>query len=122
MDLLDEPVAEPREPALLDLALEPAEEGLPASALNEHQRALLTAILAERVEVLHPAHSAPVMDELDSELDQTWFSWYGPTTPGSAASYRIQGPSVLLEFAPQGRASAAMGHVHAIYWDPGLGR
>jgi len=103
-------------------SLEVAEEGLPASALNEHQRALLTSILAERVEVLHPAHSAPVMNELDDELDRTWFSWYGPTTPGSAASYRIQGPSVILEFAPQGGASAAMGHVHAIYWDPGLER
>ncbi|MHC4377327.1 MAG: DUF3500 domain-containing protein [Planctomycetota bacterium] len=102
--------------------IEPAEEGLPASALDADQRTLLTAILAERVEVLHPAHSAPVMDELEAELDRTWFAWYGPTAAGSAASYRIQGPSVLLEFAPQGRASAAMGHVHAIYWDPGLER
>lgn len=102
--------------------LEPTEEGVPASALDDDLRALLSRILAERVEVLHPAHSAAVMDELDEELDQTWFAWYGPTAAGSAASYRIQGPSVLLEFAPQGRASAAMGHVHAIYWDPGLER
>lgn len=103
-------------------SLEIAEEGLPVSALDQAQRALLTSILAERVEVLHPAHAAPVMDELEAELDQTWFAWYGPTAAGSAASYRIQGPSVLLEFAPQGRAATAMGHVHAIYWDPGLER
>jgi hypothetical protein len=102
--------------------LAPAEDGLPASALSESQRALLIGILAERVEVLHRAHSAPVMEELTAELDQTWFSWYGPTTRDSAASYRIQGPSVIMEFAPQGNASAAMGHVHAIYWDPGLER
>lgn len=103
-------------------ALRPSEEGLPGSELNEEQRRLLLAVLAERVEVLHPAHSAPVLNTLEDQLDQTWFAWWGPLESGSSASYRIQGPRALLEFSPQGSGKSAMGHVHAIYWDPGLER
>jgi hypothetical protein len=48
------------------------------------------------------------------KLDETHFAWYGPTTAGSAAYYRIQGPTLLIEYAPQGGTS----HIHTIIRDP----
>ena len=54
------------------------------------------------------------MAAIKAKLDDTHFAWYGPTTNGSAAYYRIQGPKVLIEYAPQGSIS----HIHTIIRDP----
>ena len=51
---------------------------------------------------------------LKTKIDDTYFCWYGPTTDGSAAYYRIQGPSLLIEYAPQGGTN----HIHTIIRDP----
>jgi hypothetical protein len=34
--------------------------------------------------------------------------------PGSAAYYRVQGPTVVIEYAPQGGTS----HIHTVIRDP----
>ena len=49
-----------------------------------------------------------------ANLPKTYFAWSGPTTPGSAAYFRMQGPTLVIEFAPQGGAD----HIHTIYRDP----
>jgi hypothetical protein len=61
-------------------------------------------------------------------LADTSFAWYGPTTSGSAAYFRIQGPTLWIEFSPQGgggpgRSGLGLGgaatanHIHSIYRD-----
>jgi len=55
------------------------------------------------------------MAELKAKLDDSYFVWYGPTTNGSAAYYRIQGPTLLIEYAPQGGTN----HIHTIIRNPG---
>jgi hypothetical protein len=56
------------------------------------------------------------MAALKAKIDETYFAWYGPTTKGSAAYYRIQGPTLLIEYAPQqGRTD----HIHTIIRDSG---
>jgi hypothetical protein len=40
--------------------------------------------------------------------------WSGPTTKGSAASFRIQGPTVVIEYAPQ----RGTGHIHTVIRNP----
>ena len=40
------------------------------------------------------------------------------TTKGAAASFRIQGPTVLIEYAPQHLGGDATQHTHAMYRDP----
>jgi hypothetical protein len=35
-------------------------------------------------------------------LDRTYFAWYGPTTPSNPAYFRVTGPTVVIEYAPQG--------------------
>jgi hypothetical protein len=48
-----------------------------------------------------------------SHLEDTFCAWAGPTTAGSGAYFRIQGPTVFVEYAPQGNTD----HIHTIYRD-----
>lgn len=94
-----------------------APEGLRASALDEAQRALLVQVIAARVNLLNDEDAAVELARLQAQLDETTFAWFGPIERGGVASYRIQGPEVFIEYAPQGSGLGANEHVHAIYRD-----
>lgn len=95
-------------------------EGLKASDMNERQRALLLDVISEWSGIVHEKAAAARLAEIKAGLNETWFAWSGPTTgePGNniTAYYRIQGPKLIIEYAPQ--ASAPTMHVHAMYRDP----
>jgi hypothetical protein len=63
---------------------------------------------------------------VQSALDQTYLAWYGPTAQGSAAYFRVTGPTVVIEYSPQGGGGTGTGlggaatnlHIHGIYRDP----
>src|SRR5262245_29157790 len=90
-------------------------EGLKCAALKEGQRAALLELIGAWVHILPDDAAASRMAALKASLDDTYFAWYGPTTAGSAAYYRIQGPRLLIEYAPQGGTN----HIHTIIRDPG---
>jgi hypothetical protein len=90
-------------------------EGLRASAMNARQQEMLLDIAHEWVGILNTAAAASKMAEIRSNLAQTYFAWSGPITNGSPSYYRIQGPTVLIEWAPQ---QGDVDHVHTIYRDP----
>jgi hypothetical protein len=89
-------------------------EGLKCSALKEAQRAVLMELIGAWVHILPADAAAPRLDAINDKLDDTYFAWYGPTTNGSAAYFRIQGPTLLVEYAPQGGTN----HIHTIIRDP----
>jgi uncharacterized protein DUF3500 len=89
-------------------------EGLPASALSKSQQAMLVDLVREWVGIANDALAAPRMDEIRARLPETHFAWSGPTTAGSAAYFRIQGPTLVVEYAPQ----RGVDHIHTIYRDP----
>jgi uncharacterized protein DUF3500 len=117
-------------------------EGIRASALNAEQQALLLELVGEYVGLLNDEDAAVKMAEVTSNLADTYVAWYGPTASGSAAYFRIQGPTLWIEFSPQGggpggapgpkpgggtppQGAAPSGtqvgsatHVHTIYRDP----
>jgi hypothetical protein len=109
-----------------DLVLGPGEdgkviqpEGIRGSALNAKQHELLLALIAEWVEILNDAAAAPKMKEARANLSETYFAWAGSTSNGQAAYFRVQGPTVLIEYAPQGPNNAkSVDHIHTIYRDP----
>jgi hypothetical protein len=112
-----------------DLVLGPGEdgrtiqpEGLKASSMNERQRAMLLDVMSEWAGIIQESAAAPRMTELKTDLDDTWFAWSGPMTaePGSniTAYYRIQGPHVVIEYAPQELGGDLALHVHTMYRDP----
>lgn len=114
---------------LADLVLGPGQdgktivpEGLKASAMNEHQRAMLLDIISEWSGIIHQSAAASRMAEIKRDLDSTWFAWSGPTTvtPGKniTAYYRIQGPHLVIEYAPQTLGGDPAMHVHTMYRDP----
>jgi hypothetical protein len=89
-------------------------EGLKCGALKAEQRAALLDLIGAWVHMLPDAAAASRMAALKANIDETYFVWYGPTTNGSAAYYRIQGPALLIEYAPQGGTN----HIHTIIRDP----
>lgn len=93
-------------------------EGVAASALTDAQRALLLALVRARVGVLNDEHAAAKMAEVEANLAGTRFAWFGATTPDGVFTYRVQGPTVYMEYAPQGQGPGAAEHVHAILRDP----
>jgi hypothetical protein len=97
-------------------------EGLKASSMNENQRAMLLAVIAEWAEIVHQSAADARMSELKAEINETWFAWSGATTaePGRniTAYYRIQGPRLVIEYAPQELGGDPSLHVHTMYRDP----
>jgi hypothetical protein len=90
-------------------------EGLKCATLKEDQRAVLLDLIGAWVNIMPNDAASSRMAALKAKIDETYFAWYGPTTNGSAAYYRIQGPSLLMEYAPQGGTN----HIHTIIRDPG---
>jgi hypothetical protein len=95
-------------------------EGLIASAMNAKQQAMLLDIIAEWAGIVNENSAAARMAEIKADLNQTWFAWSGPANAelGSniTAYYRIQGPHLVIEYAPQ--HDEPTNHVHTIYRDP----
>jgi hypothetical protein len=89
-------------------------EGLRASTLSASQQTMLMDIVREWAGIANDAFAAPRIDEIRAKLPQTYFAWSGPTTEGSAAYFRIQGPTLVIEYAPQ----RGVDHIHTIYRDP----
>ncbi|HLJ48945.1 MAG TPA: DUF3500 domain-containing protein [Bryobacteraceae bacterium] len=114
---------------LADLVLGPGQdgktiqpEGLKATSMNDRQRAMLLDLISEWAGIVHEAAAAARMAELKADIPETWFAWSGPTTaaPGSniTAYYRIQGPHLVIEYAPQTLGGDPALHVHTMYRDP----
>ena len=114
---------------LADLVLGPGQdgktivpEGLKASAMSDRQRAMLLDVVSEWAGIIHESAAVARMAEIKAGLDDTWFAWSGPTTvaPGRniTAYYRIQGPHVVIEYAPQTLGGDPAMHVHTMYRDP----
>jgi len=114
---------------LADLVLGPGQdgkmiqpEGLKASAMNSSQRAMLLDVISEWTGIVHESAAAARMAEIKADIDETWFAWSGPTTvtPGSniTAYYRIQGPHLVIEYAPQRLGGDPALHLHTMYRDP----
>jgi hypothetical protein len=107
--------------AVSDLVLGPGQdgrtiqpEGLRASSLSSSQQTALMDIVREWAGIANDAYAAPRLEEIRGNLPQTYFAWSGPTTPGSVAYFRIQGPTLVIEYAPQ----RSLDHIHTIYRDP----
>jgi len=94
-------------------------EGVRASTFTAAQREMLLDLVGEWVNILDSAAATAKMTEIRQHLADTYFAWAGATTNGKAAYFRVQGPTLLVEYAPQGNAdNASTDHIHTIYRDP----
>jgi hypothetical protein len=90
-------------------------EGILASELDANQQALLLDVVHEWVGILNDEAAAAKMAEIKANLPKTYFAWSGSTKNGGLAYYRIQGPTLIIEYAPQ---QGDLDHIHTIYRDP----
>jgi hypothetical protein len=89
-------------------------EGIRASAMSAPQQTMLWDLVREWTGIVNDAFAEPRMAEIRANLADTYFAWSGPTTNGSVAYFRVQGPTLVIEYAPQG----SVDHIHTIYRDP----
>ena len=93
-------------------------EGINGSALTEKQREMLLDLASEWTGIMHEAAAKAKLEEVKKNLEETWFAWSGPLEKGGAAYFRVQGPMVLIEYAPQRLGGDPTKHIHTIYRDP----
>jgi hypothetical protein len=97
-------------------------EGLKASAMTAEQRSMLLDLIAEWSGIVHESAAAPRRAEIEAGLNDTWFAWSGATTAPAGrnvtAYYRIQGPNLVIEYAPQPLGGDPSLHIHTMYRDP----
>ena len=133
-DLLDALRPEQKKQAMLDyevrdLVLGPGmagkqlqPEGLKGSNLDAKQQSMLVNLIAQWAGIVNDSYARSRMDEIRTDLNNTYFAWSGPTTHAAGqngtAYYRIQGPKLVIEFSPQGVGGDPAMHVHTIYRDP----
>jgi len=93
-------------------------EGIKGADLTQKQREMLLDLASEWTGIMHEAVAKAKMEELKQHATETWFAWSGPTEKGNAAYFRIQGPTVIIEYAPQRLGGDPTKHIHTIYRDP----
>jgi hypothetical protein len=97
-------------------------EGLKGSEMTVQQRELMLSLMEEWAGIINNAYQKTRVADLRADLNETYFAWSGPTTHAQGrngtAYYRIQGPKVIIEFAPQATMGDLDNHVHTIYRDP----
>jgi hypothetical protein len=97
-------------------------EGLKATNMNEKERAMLLDVISQWAGIIHESAAAARMAQLKADINETWFAWSGPTTVAAGrnitAYYRIQGPHLVIEYAPQELGGDPSLHVHTMYRDP----
>lgn len=70
------------------------------------------------VRVMPQAAAERRLAEIERERSRLRFAWNGPTDGSGPIYYRIQGPTLIIEFSIQGSLSATEGHYHSIYRNP----
>lgn len=98
----------------------PATDRLKASGMSMKQREKLLALITEWAGMLDPAYTEKFLARVKEAIPETWIVWAGALTPrgagGGAAYFRIHGPNVYIEYAPQPLLGDADGtHVHSTY-------
>lgn len=99
--------------------------GLPAAAMNEAQRALLWRLVDEYVGNVEAGAAAALRARIAADgVEKLHFAWMGPVARGAPVYYRVQGPSLQLEFLHAANATAAaqgpdLNHIHVFWRVPG---
>jgi hypothetical protein len=89
-------------------------QGIKGSALTARQRGMLLEVIDAWVNIAEPDAARARLTAIWEKIGETYFAWSGPTAKGSAAYFRVQGPAVVIEYAPQGGTD----HIHTVIRNP----
>ncbi|MFI6073882.1 DUF3500 domain-containing protein [Actinoplanes sp. NPDC051343] len=98
-------------------------EGISARSLQSAQQGMLRDVVASFLDLLPQRPFDARMRQIEAALDETWFSWIGPTDGVSPFYYRVQSPVVLVEFDTHSgvwltNTEPARFHVHTLVRTP----
>ena len=96
----------------------PNAQGLKCDQLDEKQRKVLTRLIQQWVYDLPERKAKARMKEIKNEIEQMTLSWNGGKEKGSDISYRIQSPSLIIEYACQDLGGNPIDHLHSMYRNP----
>jgi hypothetical protein len=89
--------------------------GLPASAMNETQRAILVKLIEEYAHNLRPDLAETHLQRIRAAgIDQLHFAWAGGIERGQQHYYRVHGPNVLFEYD---NTQTQGNHIHSVWRD-----
>ena len=90
-------------------------EGIPASALNANQRALLTKLVDVYAGHMAADIAADRLTRIEKAgWDKVTFAWAGPLERGQKHYYRVQGPTFLIEYD---NTQNDGNHIHSVWRD-----
>ena len=75
---------------------------------------MLLDLIGAWVNIVEPDAAAARLAAIKAKIGDTYFAWSGPTEKGTAAYFRVQGPAVVIEYAPQGGTD----HIHTVIRNP----
>jgi hypothetical protein len=113
-------ILSPRAPDDITQANRPAvrlwpPQGLAAAAMGPRQRELLVALLGLYLGRLPDPLAAVETGRALGGLEAVHFGWAGGTEPGQPHYYRLQGPSMYVEYD---NVQNGANHVHSVWRDP----
>ncbi len=89
-------------------------KGIKGADLTKDQQTMLLDVIGAWVNIVESDAAAARMAAIKEKIGETYFAWSGPTEKGKAAYFRVQGPSVIIEYAPQGGTD----HIHTVIRNP----
>jgi hypothetical protein len=89
-------------------------DGLSYDDMTDEQQALLRSAGAAYLALFPDSGRQVLMDGLRRGEGRRTFAWYGPTDTSKPHAFRVQGPSILIDFNNQQDAG---NHVHTFFRD-----
>ena len=90
--------------------------GVPAADLTAAQRDTLVQLVEEYARNMRPeVADAELRRVREAGIERLHFAWAGSLDPGRAHYYRIDGPTVLIEFD---NTQNDANHIHSVWHDP----
>lgn len=96
----------------------PNQIGISCKGFNEAQRKALFDVIKVYIGDLPQPFLKKRIEELTAEIDKMSFAWWGPAKEKGDFSYRLQGPSLIIEYAGQDLGGDPHDHLHSMYRDP----
>ncbi len=101
-------------------------QGIQVSSLSEARKAALLNLIDQYISNIREGHQQIKMEEVISQIDNTWFCWIGETTEDAIFYYRIHSPVVLIEFDHQkvvgvpnaDKEKPSRNHIHTVVRTP----
>lgn len=96
----------------------PPRQGGPVADWPADARGLLLDIISHWLRLQPEENALPRLAAIEATLNDTHFAWHGAIDGDGDAYYRIQGPSLIIEFWSENGVRDDGGHYHSVYRDP----